>query len=259
MARVYDAEGADELIFLDITASSGRPRDDVRRGPPHGRAGLHPADRRRRSAQRTTTSTGCCVPARTRSASTPPRSPARADRRDRRAVRPAGARAVLDARRCPPGTSTDSGFEVTTHGGRRGTGLDAVEWVGRARSSVPAKILLNSMDADGTRAGYDLELIAAVRSRGGRAGDRQRWRRCARGLRARGRRLGPTRCSRPASSTSASCGSATSRRRLPPPASRPLSTSGADRLPSASSSERVVVALQAATSRVVAPRRRPSA
>ena len=53
------------------------------------------------------------------------------------------------------------GFEVTTHGGRRGTGIDAVEWARRAAELGAGEILLNSMDADGTRDGFDLELIAA--------------------------------------------------------------------------------------------------
>jgi cyclase len=57
-----------------------------------------------------------------------------------------------------------SGFEVTTHGGRRGTGLDAVGWARRAAELGAGEILLNSMDADGTRAGFDLELIEAVRA-----------------------------------------------------------------------------------------------
>ena len=77
LARAYDAEGADELTFLDITASSRRPGDHLRRGAPHRRAGVHPAHRRRRGAHRRRTSTGCCAPAPTRSASTPPRSPGR--------------------------------------------------------------------------------------------------------------------------------------------------------------------------------------
>jgi cyclase len=59
---------------------------------------------------------------------------------------------------------TGSGFEVTTHGGRRGTGLDAVRWAARAAELGAGEILLNSMDADGTRAGFDLELIAAIRA-----------------------------------------------------------------------------------------------
>ncbi len=70
----------------------------------------------------------------------------------------------VDARRCAEGTETASGFEVTTHGGRKGTGLDAVEWAGRAAELGAGEILLNSMDADGTKDGYDLELIRAVRA-----------------------------------------------------------------------------------------------
>jgi imidazole glycerol-phosphate synthase subunit HisF len=52
---------------------------------------------------------------------------------------------------------------VTTHGGRRGTGLDAVDWARRAAELGAGEILLNSMDADGTQGGFDLELIEAVR------------------------------------------------------------------------------------------------
>jgi cyclase len=66
----------------------------------------------------------------------------------------------VDARRSP---DTESGFEVTTHGGRRGTGIDAVEWARRAVQLGAGEILLNSVDADGTKAGFDLALIAAVR------------------------------------------------------------------------------------------------
>jgi imidazole glycerol-phosphate synthase subunit HisF len=69
----------------------------------------------------------------------------------------------LDARRCQDGAATDSGFEITTHGGRRGTGLDAVEWCVRAAELGAGEILLNSMDADGTRAGFDTDLISRVR------------------------------------------------------------------------------------------------
>jgi imidazole glycerol-phosphate synthase subunit HisF len=69
----------------------------------------------------------------------------------------------VDARRCLPGTVTHSGFEVTTHGGRRGTGIDAVEWAARGAELGAGEILLNSMDADGTKNGFDLELIRLVR------------------------------------------------------------------------------------------------
>jgi cyclase len=67
----------------------------------------------------------------------------------------------VDARRAP---GTPSGFEVTTHGGRRGTGLDAVAWAARGEELGVGEVLLNSMDADGTRAGFDLELLRAVRA-----------------------------------------------------------------------------------------------
>jgi cyclase len=67
----------------------------------------------------------------------------------------------VDARR----GKTPSGFEVTTHGGRQGAGLDALAWVEDATSRGVGEILLNSMDADGTREGFDIEMITQVRSR----------------------------------------------------------------------------------------------
>ena len=70
----------------------------------------------------------------------------------------------IDARRCPDGVFTDSGFEVTTHGGRRSTGIDAVKWAIEGTKRGAGEILLNSMDADGTKEGYDLALIAMVRA-----------------------------------------------------------------------------------------------
>lgn len=72
---------------------------------------------------------------------------------------------ALDARRCPPGTPpTASGWEVTTHGGRRGTGTDAVAWAVRGTALGAGEVLLNSMDADGTEDGFDLAMTAAVRA-----------------------------------------------------------------------------------------------
>lgn len=69
------------------------------------------------------------------------------------------ARAVADpAAHCP------SGYEVTTHGGRQGTGIDAVEWARRAQDSGAGEILLTSMDADGTKNGFDTAMLAAVRA-----------------------------------------------------------------------------------------------
>ncbi|MCU1658977.1 MAG: hisF, partial [Pseudonocardiales bacterium] len=71
----------------------------------------------------------------------------------------------VDARRVPAGADpTPSGFEVTTHGGRVGTGIDAVDWARRAADLGAGEILLNSMDADGTKDGFDLELIRLVRA-----------------------------------------------------------------------------------------------
>lgn len=69
----------------------------------------------------------------------------------------------VDARRCPPGVSTPSGYEVTTHGGTRSTGIDAVEWAARAAELGAGEILLNSMDADGVTGGFDLEMLDDVR------------------------------------------------------------------------------------------------
>jgi cyclase len=80
----------------------------------------------------------------------------------------------VDARRAPgaPADGLPSGFEVTTHGGTCGTGIDAVAWAARAVGLGVGEILLNSMDADGTKsmdadgtkAGFDLEMISAVRA-----------------------------------------------------------------------------------------------
>ncbi|WP_075889644.1 imidazole glycerol phosphate synthase subunit HisF [Actinomyces provencensis] len=69
----------------------------------------------------------------------------------------------VDARRCPPGVTTESGYEVTTHGGRRSTGIDALEWAHRAEGLGAGEILLNSMDADGVRHGFDVEMLRAAR------------------------------------------------------------------------------------------------
>lgn len=65
----------------------------------------------------------------------------------------------VDARR----GAVPSGFEVTTHGGRTRTGIDAFDWIENATTRGVGEILLNSMDADGTRAGYDIEMITKVR------------------------------------------------------------------------------------------------
>lgn len=75
----------------------------------------------------------------------------------------------IDARRVGPDAADTaagrgSGFEVTTHGGKRGTGIDALEWIREVTERGAGEILLNSMDADGTRDGFDLALIRAARA-----------------------------------------------------------------------------------------------
>lgn len=69
----------------------------------------------------------------------------------------------IDARREKGEQHTLSGFEVTTMGGKHGTGIDALWWAQRAQALGAGEILLNSMDADGTKCGFDLEMIRAMR------------------------------------------------------------------------------------------------
>ncbi|MBB1242877.1 imidazole glycerol phosphate synthase subunit HisF [Streptomyces durbertensis] len=163
MAKVYDAEGADELTFLDITASSGDREttyDVVRRTaeqvfiPLTVGGGVRSAD----DVDRLLRAGADKVGVNTAAISRPELIREIAERFGRQVL-------VLsvDARRCPEGTTTASGYEVTTHGGRRGTGIDAVEWAHRAAELGAGEILLNSMDADGTKNGYDTEMITAVR------------------------------------------------------------------------------------------------
>ncbi|MFE4973131.1 imidazole glycerol phosphate synthase subunit HisF [Kitasatospora sp. NPDC056651] len=163
MAKLYDAEGADELTFLDITASSGDREttyDVVRRTAEQvfipltvggGIRAVEDVDKLLRAgADKVGVNTAAIAR---------PELVREIARRFGRQVLVLS----VDARRCPEGTETPSGYEVTTHGGRRGTGLDAVEWAGRAAELGAGEILLNSMDADGTKDGYDLEMIRAVR------------------------------------------------------------------------------------------------
>jgi cyclase len=164
LARAYDAAGADELTFLDITASSA------------GRATTFDVVRRTAECVFIPLTVGGGV-----------RSAADVDAllragADKVGVNTAainrpellgeisrrfGAQVLVlsvDARRVVDGPPTPSGYEVTTHGGRRGTGIDAVEWAARGQELGVGEILLNSMDADGTTAGFDLEMIRAVRA-----------------------------------------------------------------------------------------------
>ncbi|MCG8922367.1 MULTISPECIES: imidazole glycerol phosphate synthase subunit HisF [Lentzea] len=159
LARAYDAEGADELTFLDVTASSGDREttfDVVRRTAEQvfipltvGGGVRSPEDVNkllRAGADKVSLNTAAI---------------ARPELLKECSER-YGAQCIVlsvDARRVPGGT----GFEVTTHGGRNGTGIDAVQWAAKGQELGVGEILLNSMDADGTKAGFDLELIELVR------------------------------------------------------------------------------------------------
>jgi imidazole glycerol-phosphate synthase subunit HisF len=161
LAARYDAEGADELTFLDITASAaGRETtyDVVRRTADQVFIPLTVGGGVRSAAD---------VDALLRAGADKVGVNTAAIARPEllREIAERFGRQVLvlsvDARRAP---GTPSGFEVTTHGGRRGTGLDAIEWAARAADLGAGEILLNSMDADGTKNGFDLPLIERVRA-----------------------------------------------------------------------------------------------
>ncbi|GAA1513867.1 imidazole glycerol phosphate synthase subunit HisF [Kribbella lupini] len=161
MAKLYDGEGADELTFLDITASSGSREttyDVVGRTaeqvfiPLTVGGGVREAadvDRLLRAgADKVGINTGAI------------NRPAVIEEIAHRF----GNQVLvlsLDVRRS---AEQPSGFEVTTHGGRKSAGLDAIEWARKGAELGAGEILLNSMDADGTKQGFDLELIRAVRA-----------------------------------------------------------------------------------------------
>ncbi len=160
MASLYGLEGADELTFLDISASvAGRETtlDVVRKTAEQvfipltvggGIRTVEDVDRLLRAGADK-------VSINTAALSRPELIAEIADR--------FGSQVLVlsvDARRA----RTDSGFEVTTHGGRESAGVDALAWVEKACALGVGEILLNSMDADGTRAGYDIGMITAVRA-----------------------------------------------------------------------------------------------
>ena len=164
LARAYDAAGADELTFLDITASSsGRETtfDVVRRTAETVFIPLTVG-----GGVRTTADVDALLRAGADKVGINTAAIARPELL-REAAERFGSQCVVlsvDARRVVDGPPTPSGFEVTTHGGRRGTGIDAVEWAARGQEYGVGEILLNSMDGDGTKDGYDLPLILAVRA-----------------------------------------------------------------------------------------------
>jgi cyclase len=165
LARQYDAQGADELTFLDITASSGEREttyEMVRRTAEQVFIPLTVG-----GGVRTVSDVDALLRAGADKVGVNTAAIARPELLAEIAQRFGNQVLVLsvDARRVPAGAAaTASGFEVTTHGGRRGTGIDAVQWARDAAELGAGEILLNSMDADGTKDGYDLELIRLVRA-----------------------------------------------------------------------------------------------
>jgi len=165
LARRYDEQGADELTFLDITASSsGRETtyEVVRRTADQVFIPLTVG-----GGIRSVADVDALLRAGADKVGVNTAAVARPELLQEIARRFGRQVLVLsvDARRVRAGAEpTPSGFEVTTHGGRTGTGIDAVDWARRAADLGAGEILLNSMDADGTKNGYDLELIRAVRA-----------------------------------------------------------------------------------------------
>src|SRR5438067_3211380 len=159
LACLYGEEGADELVFLDITASSddrSTTYDVVRRTAEQvfipltvggGVRSVDDVDRLLRAgADKVAVNTAAIA-----------RPQLLQDISER-----FGSQVLVlsvDARRA---SGTASGFEVTTHGGRTSTGIDAVEWAHQGAQRGVGEILLNSMDADGTKNGFDLEITRAV-------------------------------------------------------------------------------------------------
>lgn len=162
LAARYDLAGADELTFLDITASSGNRGtvlDVVRRTaetlfiPLTVGGGIRSVDDvdalLRAGADKISVNTAAIL------------RPSLISEISQRFGNQVLVLSV-DARR---NTSSPSGFEVTTHGGRESAGIDALEWVSQAVQLGVGEILLNSMDADGTKSGFDIEMISKVRKR----------------------------------------------------------------------------------------------
>ncbi len=156
-ARLYDREGADELAFLDITASHER-RDTIvsvvaRTAeqcfmPLTVGGGIRSIDDIRRlllaGADKVSINTAAVAK----------------PEFVREAAQKFGSQCIvvaIDAKRAAPGH-----FEVFTHGGRRATGIEAVGWARRMAENGAGEILLTSMDRDGTKAGFDVELTRAI-------------------------------------------------------------------------------------------------
>ncbi|HVE46879.1 MAG TPA: imidazole glycerol phosphate synthase subunit HisF [Acidimicrobiales bacterium] len=166
LAARYDEQGADEVVFLDITASSDAREttvDAVRRTaeqvfiPLTVGGGVRSVDDARRLLRAGADKVGVNTAAVARPELVTELSAE------------FGAQCVvvaIDARRAPGpdhgGAPGHSGFEVFTHGGRRGTGIDAVAWAAECEARGAGEILLTSMDRDGTRDGFDLTLTRLI-------------------------------------------------------------------------------------------------
>jgi cyclase len=166
-AKEYDRQGADELVFLDITASAENRAtmiDVVERTasecfmPLTVGGGIRSVEAVRAmlkaGADKTSVNTAAVQ--------NPDLVRAGAERFGSQCIVVA-----IDAKRIHPNTptlqhSSASRWEVFTHGGRKPTGLDAIEWARRVEALGAGEILLTSMDTDGTKRGYDIELTRAV-------------------------------------------------------------------------------------------------
>lgn len=164
LAAFYNREGADELVFLDITASSdhretmvdvvARTADQVFIPLTVG-GGIRSTEDARRMLQAGADKVSVNSAALAR----PELIAEGAERFGSQCIVVA-----IDARRRAPDDIGPSAWEVYSHGGRRPVGRDAVEWAKLAAELGAGEILLTSMDADGTLAGYDLQLTAAISS-----------------------------------------------------------------------------------------------
>lgn len=163
LAAEYYRQGADELTFLDVTASSSHRRTMVEVVNRTSETLFIPltVGGGVRSVEDVDTLLRCGadkVGVNT-AAINDPQLISRVSRRFGNQVLVLS----VDARREKGEAHTESGFEVTTMGGRHSTGIDAVWWARRAQELGAGEVLLNSMDADGTKQGFDLEMIRAVR------------------------------------------------------------------------------------------------
>ncbi|GAA4658079.1 imidazole glycerol phosphate synthase subunit HisF [Arthrobacter cryoconiti] len=163
LAQRYDRAGADELTFLDVTASSGNRQTTL--DVVSATAGQVFIPLTVGGGVREVADVDTLLRCGADKASINTAAIARPAVIDEITQRFGSQVLVLsvDARRTRDG-NTRSGFEVTTHGGRKGTGIDAIEWAREAAERGVGEILLNSIDADGTKEGFDLELIRLVRA-----------------------------------------------------------------------------------------------